>query len=457
MTESAAIAAHIAGARYDDLPPSAVDMAKLSLLDALGVSLAASGLCPECLPFVEIARESGGAPESTILGFGTRVPAHLAALANGAMAHALDFEDAHDQALTHPNAATVPVALAVAEAVGPVGGKEFIIALALGCDLVCRLGLALNENPGRYGWYIPPILGAFGAAAAVKLSGLNQAEVLDALSLTLCQATCSAELKYSPNSDVRSVRDAFAAQAGLLAARLAGKGIRGFDQPLEGRAGLYSLYARGDYDRAKLTRALGREFEGSNVSIKPWPSCRGTHAYIEAALEIRKEQALRPGEIAEVKTVVNSLNLMLCQPEESKQAPQKAIDAKFSIPFTVATALHYGQVGLEHFESDKLTDKNVLALARKVRHELDPELGFTEATRGVVEITTENGDIFTRRIDQAYGHPDKPVAPAAVSAKFMTCAGLAQKDIPEKHLKEAIEFIMTLEDQPNVGRVTEWL
>ena len=153
MNESAALAKYVANSVFEDLPEKAVAMTKMSFLDALGVTLAAGGLCDECSAFVEIALESGGNEESTILGFGKRVPAHMAAFANGAMAHALDFEDAHDLALVHPNAATVPAALAMAESIGHVGGKDFIVALAVGCDIVCRLGLAFQENPGEYTAY----------------------------------------------------------------------------------------------------------------------------------------------------------------------------------------------------------------------------------------------------------------------------------------------------------------
>ena len=334
MNESAILAKYVANTVYEDLPEKAVEMTKMSLLDALGVTLAAGGLCEECRAFVEIAMECGGKKESTILGFQAQVPAHMAAFANGAMAHALDFEDSHDLALVHPNAATVPAALAMAESIGKVNGKDFIVCLAVGCDIVCRLGLAFDENPGEYGWYIPPILGSFGAtAAAGKLLNLDEAGILDAFSLTLCQSTCSAELRYSPRSDIRSVRDAFAAKTGVLAARLAQKGVKGFDHPLEGKAGLFSLYSNGKYDGMRLIEGLGTRFEGANISFKPWPTCRGTHTYIEAALHILREHALNLNDIADIRVIVSSFNRMLCEPEHVRKAPQTVIDARFSIPF----------------------------------------------------------------------------------------------------------------------------
>ena len=458
MNESAMLAKYVADTVYEDLPAKAIEMTKMSLLDALGVTLAAGGLCKECSAFVEIALEGGGKKESTILGFGERVPAHMAAFANGAMAHALDFEDAHDLALVHPNAPTVPAALATAESAGNVSGKTFIAALAVGCDIVCRLGLALKENPGEYGWYIPPILGSFGAAAAAgKLLNLDETGILDAFSLTLCQATCSAELRYSPRSDIRSVRDAFAAKAGVLSARLAQKGVKGFDHPLEGKAGLFSLYSNGRYDGLQLTEGLGTKFEGANISFKPWPACRGTHTYIEAALNILKEHAPDPDDIVDVRVVVSSFNRMLCEPENVKKAPQAVIDAKFSIPFTVATALRHKEVALEHFTPERLKDEKVLQLAQKIRYDLDPSLGLRDATRGFLEIRTRANRTYAKRIDEAYGHPDNPVSYKDLVEKFMSCADKAKTKVPEKNLKEIVKRILALEELKDIRQLVELL
>ena len=303
---SQAIANYIASARFEDLPAEAAEAAKKSLLDTVGVMLAATTLGEGCRHFVELALEAGGRAESTVIGYGAKVPSFMAAFANGSMAHALDYEDTHDRALVHPSAATVPAALAVAEAVGGVNGKKLVTAVAVGNDLVCRLGLAARVDPREYGWYMPPILGAFGAAAAAcHLLGLDEERVLAALSLTLCQATCSAELVHSPRSAVRSVRDAFSAKAGVLAALLAEKGVVGFERPIEGAAGLYASFFRGQYDPAVLLEGLGRVFEGAKVSYKPWPSCRGTHGYIEAVLELRKECSLQAEDVREIKVIVS--------------------------------------------------------------------------------------------------------------------------------------------------------
>jgi 2-methylcitrate dehydratase PrpD len=454
MNESQVLARNVADVTYEDISGLAIDAAKRSFLDALGVTLAAGTLGEGCRAFVDLATAEGGVQESTILGFGAKVPAPMAAFANGSMAHALDFEDVHDSAPVHPNAATVPAALAVAESIGGVSGRRFLTAMVLGSDLACRLGLALKENPLESGWYIPPILGAFGAtAAACKLLGLGADQIVDAFSLTLCQATCSAELTVSPRSVVRSVRDAFSAKAGVLSALLAQRGVTGFDHPIEGEAGLFSLYSRGNYDPMPLTNELGRAFEGAKVSFKPWPSCRGTHSYIDAVLQILDTDGLRPSEVEGIRLIVSPVNRMLCEPLKSKQRPATAIDAKFSLPFVVATTLVRGRVKLDDFASGALGDDEVLELARKVSYEVDTGLTLKEAVRGFVQLHTSEGTL-SRRVDMPYGHPHNPISQQGLVAKFKDCARHAATGISESRLDEVVDLIWNLEQVDDVSEIT---
>ncbi len=442
---------------YEDLDAATIEATRKSFLDALGVTLAASGLCDACQAFVNLALEAGGKAQSRILGFRSKVPPALAAFANGAMAHALDFEDAHDRALVHPNAATIPAALAVAESLETITGRQFIAALAVGCDLVCRLGLAFTRNPIEYGWYPPPILGAFGAAAAAgKLLGLNPSQLCDAFSLTLCQATCSAELRFSPSSDLRAVRDAFSAQAGVVSAQLARRGVRGFEAPFEGRAGLYTLYAAGHYEPSRLTADLGRRFEGAYLSFKAWPACRGTHAFIEAALMILADHPIDPADIVRIQASISPLNRMLCEPLANKQRPVTAIDAKFSLPFVVATALSKGRVLLDDFLPQALEDTQVLTLAAKMTFRVDDSLDLVDATRGSLEIFTSRG-LFHQQVDIPLGHPDHPISKGALVEKFFNCAAKARHVPSEADLNRVIDRIWRLEEIDDIGILTSGL
>ena len=457
---SRSLAAFVVSTRYDDIPKHTREMAKRCLLDGLGVSLAATGLAEVCRPFVEYAVEQGGHSQSTVFANGARVPAAMAAFANGALAHALDFEDAHDKSLLHPNAPTIPAALAVCEAFGPIEGKELITAIVLGCDVACRLSLALRVPLDEYGWYPPPIIAAFGATAAVgRLLELNEQQLIDAFSLTLGQATCSAELKFSPHSDIRAVRDAFPAQIAVTSALLARKGVRGFDRPFEGRAGFFALYARGAYAPEVVTRSLGERFEIDEISFKPYPSCRGTHVYIEAAAQLVHDHRIDPDDVTSIDLTGSRLNLMLAEPVAQKRRPATAIDAKFSLPFTVATSLRRGTVTLDDFTDRALNDSAVLELASRVHFSADAARATAgpDVLRGSVELQLSGGRGVRLEIDQPSGSPGRPASESALIEKFRDCCRRARSEPTAATIDSWVERILTLETCVDVSELVRTL
>lgn len=397
------LCAHIARTPASAIPESTLAATRLALLDALGVMLAASALSPEAEPFRKLALASGTG-RSSLLGHNESVPAPAAALANGALAHALDFEDAFDAAPCHPNAALVPALMALAEERGSCA-RDFLAAMAIGCDLTCRMALSLKQPMETSGWYPPPILGAFGAAAgAARLLGLDARATRDALSLALCQATAPGEIKHSHATTIRAVREAFPAQAAVTAALLAEAGVTGFEEPLEGKGGFYRLYAGGLWDDAALLDRLGSLYHGENLSFKRWPACRGTHAYIEAALDLREKLGGAWQGIASLTMVVGDVQRMLVEPAPRKQAPATAIDAKFSIFFTAALALVHGEVGLHSFEDKARADPHVLALAARMQAEHDPARVPT-AFGGILEAMLEDGTSLSIDVPLPAGHP----------------------------------------------------
>jgi 2-methylcitrate dehydratase PrpD len=446
------LAQFVAETRYTDLPARTIQMSKRCLLDAIGVSLAASGLGEGCETFAQLAVAQGGKPTCTILGSRRKVPPEAAAFANGSMAHAMDYEDAHDATLLHPNAAAVPAALAIAEAFGPIAGEEVITAIAVGCDVAVRLGLALRASLSDFGWYPPPILAAFGAtAAAAKLLRLTAPQVRDAFSLTLCQAVCSGEIKYSPNSVVRAVRDAFAARAAVTSALLAQGGISGFDQPFEGRAGFFQMFARGAYEPRAITSELGEKFEIEQISFKPWPSCRGTHAAIQGCLELRSRRGFQLDQVAGISIRGSRILQMLDEPHPTKRKPRTAIDAKFSLPFTCATALVRGQVTLAEFLPQALAAEDVLGMADRVTLEVD-QAAHEHAIGCSVTLTLRNGESAQVEIKNPLGHPENPMSQEAIVDKFVDCARYARAPLSIEAARRIADATLSLETSRDVGK-----
>lgn len=441
----------LAAVRFADLPASTVTAAKHVLLDACGVMLGASGLSDEVGPFAALAAATGSGP-CAVLGTGQMASAPFAALANGAMAHALDYEDAFDLAPGHPNASLVPALIALAQAEGPVDGPRFLTALAVGCDLSCRMGLALRRQMEDGGWYPPPILAGFGAAAgSAHLLGLGAERLRDALSLTLCQVTMPGEIKHSPATVIRAVREAFPAQAAVLSAMLARAGVPGFEAPLEGPGGFYALYAGGQFDSADLSDGLGERFWIERLTFKPWPSCRGTHPFIELALRLRGEHGFSPDEITAIDVRIDEVQRMLTEPAARKNAPQVAIDAKFSIPFCTALALRLGAVDLDGFSAQRLADPAILELAARVRPEVRPQSGWLRGSGGAMAVQLADGRQLSAAVDNALGCPARPLDEAALVRKFVDCAGRALRPLDKVAARQLAARILALEDCPDVG------
>jgi 2-methylcitrate dehydratase PrpD len=448
---STRLARHIAALRYEDLPAATVVSTKRALLDGLGVAIAASGISDDVRPFVELARAQGGAPQASILGSWERVNASSAALANGAMAHALDFEDAFDAAPTHPNASLIPAALAIAQSQPGISGQDFILAMAVGCDVSCRMALSVGDALERSPWYPPTIVSALGAVTATaKLMNLGEAQIKDALSLLLCQLGVAGEIKHSQDTVLRAVREAFPAQTAVTAASLAARGVRGFEAPLEGRGGFFKLFANGMFDETKLCADLGKRFYIDELSFKPWPCCRGTHPYIEAAQQLRAQHELDWRQIKSIRARIGPVQRMLSEPIERKRAPSTAIDAKFSIPFSVASAFIDTEVTLDSFATSKLNDANVLGLAQKVDFDFR-EHGMT-ATNGALEVELADGERFTAEIAQALGHPSRPLDDARLKAKFIDCVKRAAKPMNDHESDGLAARIMTLDSAPSLNR-----
>ncbi|MXO71984.1 MmgE/PrpD family protein [Alteraurantiacibacter buctensis] len=448
---SDAICRQVAEFRAAALPPAAAEAAKLALLDATGVMLAASGLSPEVQPFVSLAKAGGSGP-CGVLGTGISATAPMAALANGAMAHALDFEDAFDRSPGHPNASLVPALIALAHAEGPVDGIRYLTALALGGDLSCRLGLALRQEMEQGGWYPPPILAGLGAAVgAAKLLGLDATATRDALSLMLCQSVMPGEIKHSQGTVIRAVREGFPAQGAVISALLAREGVAGFEEPLEGCSGFYALYAGGKFAPEDLLEGLGERFHITELTFKPWPSCRGTHAFIELALELAARHGFGPRDVLAIEAGIDRVQQMLVEPLARKQAPATVIDAKFSIPFCIAVAIGQGGVDLDSFSASALRDPALLDLSGKVSAIMDDNLGWQRGTGGRLAITLADGRRLEASCTTALGSPEKPLGSERLIAKFVDCAGRAARPLAEDKARALADRILDLENCADVG------
>ncbi|MEG3179612.1 MmgE/PrpD family protein [Sphingomonas sp. LT1P40] len=429
---------HFADLTFDALPPATVHATRRALLDALGVMLGASGLSEDALPYRTHALAASG--PSRLIGFETRATPSLAALANGALAHALDFGDTFDAGPAHPNAALVPALLALGDADPGIVFADVLTAMTAGSDLACRLSLAPPRAYEEGGWYPPPLVNLIATAAGCsKLLGLDADGIRNAMGLALVQGAFPSEIKYDASSPMRGVREGFVARAAVEAALLAQVGATAFAEPLEGKAGFFAIYGGGP-PKDVLLDGLGTFFFGDQVSFKPWPACRGTHPYIEAALALRDRVDLTAVERIEAET--GPIQEMLIRPQPVKAAPTKAIEAKFSIPYTVAAALLDGAVTLATFLPARINDAHTRALSAKVVEVRNPDWTRAHAASGSLTFVMRDGTRHIHRIMQAAGHPDKPIADSTLLTKFAACAAYAATPISPENAARLAQQIL---------------
>jgi 2-methylcitrate dehydratase PrpD len=453
------LAGNIARIRYEDIPGDVVDITKKTILDIFGTILGGSGAGAGIKEIVEVVKDGGGKEESSIIGYGMKTNAWMAAFANGAMAHALDYDNVHDDAFTHPSTSTVPAAFAVAERVGKVNGKNFITAVALGDDLHCRLGYALcraGDFSTQGAWMPPLVLGGFAAAAvSAKLFGLDEERIVDAFGIAFNRTGGSLEIIHDPGL-LRGLYAAFPGITGVLAAVMAKYGIPGIKTCFEGKAGLFNVYFRGIYDRDSLTKGLGEVFEGAGVSFKPWPSCRFTNPYVDATLQIVKEHNILPEQVKEIVASYEADNVKnCCEPITARQNPQTPPEAKLSLPFTIAMAVGLRKMEIGDFSPENIKSEVLLSLARKVTPRFDPGLKSSSKTMlpAVVEIKTIDGKAFSKRVDLVYGHPQNPMSWDDLVKKFRDCASYSARPISEKNIDGVVEMITRLEDVQDMREI----
>jgi len=460
------LARHAASLRYETLPPALVELTKQCVLDTLGVSIGASTLAPEAAILADYAREQGGRPEATLLGFGGKAPASWAAFLNGSLGHMLDYDDLGESG--HPSIVTIPVALAIAEKMGGVNGCEFIAAVAAGTDVMTRISQAIDipDWTMAEGWFATQLLGfVAGAATAGRLLGLGEEQMENAFGIAFNQMSGSRQMAVGAATHMRSMQAGFSGRGAILAAELAQRGIIGSKEIVEGRYGFFKTYIRGrEPDWDVIVGGLGTRFPLiEKHGFKVWPACAYTRTTNSATLSLREQHGLRPGDIESI-TIVGGTGgtQLLCEPLELKRRPKISIDGKYSIPFTTAVMMAKGNVTLRDYTEAGLHDPDVLAMADRVSYRAASQPvtgkgGSADISKTSVEIVTRDGRRFEHRASGVPGDPKNPVSWETLEKKFRDCVSFSAKPVPAGNLDRAADMARGLENASDATEIVRLL
>ncbi|MPZ55831.1 MAG: hypothetical protein GEU91_04885 [Rhizobiales bacterium] len=441
------------GLRHDDLPSDIVETTQLRLLDTIGIMLAATAL-----PIGQAARAGalamGSGASSRIVGFGDRCSAMVAALVDGTLAHAMDFDDTHDPSLVHCSAAIVPAALAVGEMM-EVSGKELLLGVAVGNEVSCRLGSVAPMAFHKRGLHPTGLLTGFGASMiAGRMMGLDAPRLQAAMGIHGSQAAGLLEA-FSDGTWVKTLHPGWAAFSGIAAVHLAGHGFTGPAAVLEGGRGLFAALASEPdggirYDR--LTSDLGREWEFRRSSVKPYPCAQVIQPFVDLALAAHRE-GLRSADVAKVTSPIAKQYIgVVAEPRSAKLRPVTPTHARVSLQYCVAAALHLGHCGPAAFMDDIIGDPAILRLAERIIVPADHSPAAPGQLRASLVIETHDGRRLESVQEHHRGSAENPISRMEVESKFDANADHLLSIEQRQELRSMIDDIAGL---ASVARLVE--
>lgn len=374
---------------------------------------------------------------SAQLATGRSATARTAALINGAAAHAAEVDDSFRDAMYHPGAATIAAALAAAHA-SASSGREFLHALVLGYELSTRIGIVLGRDHYRF-WHNTGTVGTFGAAAAAgALLRLQETELAHALAIA---ATFAAGLQQSFRMDPMSkpLHPGRAAEGGLLAAQLAARGLTGSLDVLDGEAGLGAAMSDAP-DWSRIGDTLGHDFHITRLTFKNHVGCGHAFPAIDGALELQRRHGIEAGAIESIHVGTYKPALDIA----CHARPTTADEARFSLPYMVASALVHGSVRMSAYEPPRLQDPATRSLLERVAVSVDPQLdaAFPGRRAARVEFVLRDGRRLTHLQPDRKGDPELPLSDAELEGKLIE---LATPTIGDEAARALVARLWTLD------------
>jgi 2-methylcitrate dehydratase PrpD len=433
---------------FGDLPALARTRAVACVADTIGV-MAAGASCDIADRVLAALRDAGSLNgKHPLIGTAESTNALDAALFNGVAAHALDYDDVNHPGPMHPGCHLVPALLALSS-VHPASGQEFVLAYLIGFEIDAKLGRLLNPRHYDRGWHATSTIGTVAAAAAgASLLGLDPEATENCLSIA---ASSAAGLRGNIGSMAKPLHAGAAARAGVQAALLASHGFTGTKNILERRHGYFDAFGDDlDPDFGPL-RELGSIWDIESefgVGLKPYPCCGEATAAVEAALDLAGQSAGTAIEKILVATNERATRIL------TYPRPTTVEEARFSMPFCLATALVHRRADLSAFSTEALADEQVNDLIRRVEHVIDEQYRHEREFGAIVRITLADGRELERIVPVAKGWAGRWLTEDEQLEKFVMCTRgyLSQTDARDLH-----RLVISLESLPDVSAIVSRL
>lgn len=444
---SQTIAAWTSQFGYDELPIDVVTATRLRILDVIGLSVAGG-----TTPFGQSVRRTASlypGANCQLWGTGQTCSVTGAALINGALSQALEYDDTHNESIVHMSSPSTAAAMALADELG-ASGKALIAAVAISNEVAARSGSVAPGQFHKRGFHPSGLFAPFGVACgASHMMGLDADQTANALGIVGSFAAGLIQC-WSDGTQSKFLHPGWAAQSGIASAALAREGATGPAEVFEGRFGLYASHlqtADPAPDFSRLTRDLGSFWDSRYASFKPFPVAHVTHPYIDALLRLRERTGLRAEQVARITCPVAPYIVgIVCEPLAEKLRPLTDSHGRVSFQYTLAEALVKGRIGRHSYAEASLRDPAILALTDKVEYVVDPSLPGPEQFKGVVRVELTDGTVLEEIEEYNRGSPNNPMTEAEIVGKFRENVEGTLSDEAAMRIAEAV---LTLESMDN--------
>jgi 2-methylcitrate dehydratase PrpD len=445
-TAARGLAEFVASLQLAHVPEAVRQRACQLMLDAIGVGLAARRY-----PFAERilagASALGGTGNSTVIGHRERLPLRDAALVNGVLLHGLDFDDSHLTAIIHPTVTCLPAAFGVSE-VQRASGADMLAAYIAAMESAIRIGASVHGGFHHVGFHATGVIAHFSSAlAAGRLLGIDADGLVRAQGVAASTAG-GVQVFLEEGAWTKRLHPGWGAVAGITAATLAKNGFFGPSRAYEGRFGLFETHLQGyasHVDLGRITAGLGKVWELTDTSIKPYPICHFIHGAAEAAVRLHRKLKPTPESLGDIRVRIPKDTLpIVAEPTAIKTEPANDYDAKFSAQYVVATCLLKGRMGLPELTEEARNDPTVRALARRVIVEADPGTGYPKYMSGGVCVRTAKRETHDEYVPINNGSGERALDADGIAEKFFASAELSVSHSKAQRIRDAVLSLETI-------------
>ena len=438
---------------YEEIPELAIEDAKKLFLDIIATSTAGSSAdaIPQLRKFV---LDAGGKEEARILVYGEKVPAGSAALINTVMSHARDWDDTLEAAICHISVSAINACMITAQSLDrKISGKEFLKAIVMTVDVFARMASASTWSVIKSNFVFTALFAYFASAMGSSLLyGHDVDQIVNSAGIVLSQASGTHQAVFDSVLTKRT-QPGWGTRAGVEAAKLTELGLSGCRNVLDGQAGLYNMFVRGNYKRDVITADLGKRWYIEELSYKPYPCCRHTHSAIDDARLIVQKYQVKPEEITGILVETTSQGIgNVCEPADIRRAPKTVVNGQFSIPWTVASMIVNGTVDFDTFEEPNRSNPQVLELAAKTTWKVAPDI---EEKYGIgiarvrLTVSTTRGD-FVEYAESPLGATDNPMTLDDILGKLEVAKKASARPVKDSGFEKLVDCVEHLEDLDDV-------